>query len=130
MWEEARFSVENAAQNPCLEAGSHVVKDPRPYGNAHGRHSCKPILSEAQKLELLFLNEILVSHPIPLMRQTQSLSSWGSFSAASPRASFRSRQSICFPELCGLSSPSLLLSVFSELLWPMWLSGAVQAGCC
>lgn len=54
MWEEARFSADNAAQNPCLEAGSHVVNDQRPYGNAHGRHSCKPILSEARKLELLF----------------------------------------------------------------------------
>lgn len=126
LWEEARFflphPVANAAQNPCLEAESHVVNNQRPCRKGHSRHSCKPTLSDAQKWELpLFLNEVLVSHPIPLMRQTKSLSSWAFLSASSPRVSFSSRQSVWFPDLCGVSSPSLLGLVQS--------SGAVQAGC-
>lgn len=74
-WEEVSFflphPVDNAAQNPRLEAESHVANNQRPCGKGHSRHSCKRILSDVQKWELpLFLKEVLVSHPIPLMRQT------------------------------------------------------------
>lgn len=50
----------------------------------------------------------------------------GFLGPASPRVLFRASRLAWFPDLWEVSSAP---AIFSELLWPVWCSDAIQAGC-